>query len=218
LSDLIILSEATITAENLTVNISLEMQGSGSLAAISGTSITITKDVKMNFRAKGDKLPFLDLGQIGETYDIVPAELIVDVDAESFKETNLSELKHKLVAGHTLSNCELWAAQARLSDRIHFNLTCMNGNAMSVRLLDEGERALFLVGVERSSSESVEPSPTDKSDPGLTQTQLILIIVGVLVVVIIIIVVVIVLLRRKRSKGSSSSYSPEGKQTGNFAY
>jgi hypothetical protein len=65
------------------------------------------------------------------------------IRAENFKKTNLSELRHRLVVGGTLSNCDLWAAMVRLSDCIHFSLVCMN--ATSGRLLDGSERVLTLV-------------------------------------------------------------------------
>jgi hypothetical protein len=207
LSDLIISSEAKITAENLKVDSELEIQGSGSLEAADGQQITITNDVNMSFRAKGGKLPFLGLGQIGAAYDIVPADLVVDVDVESFDKTKLAELSHKLVAGHTLSNCEEWAAKGRLSDSIHFTLTCRN--PPSGRLLDGGERALSLVGVGQSTSEDTDPSPTDKFYLGLTQGQLIAVIVSVVVVIIIIIVVVVVVIRRKRSERYNLSDSAD---------
>jgi hypothetical protein len=159
LSDLIISSEAKIKAEDLMIDSGLETQGSGNLKAVEGKGIIIKKDVKMSFRETGDTLLFLGLGQIEGTYDIVLTDLVVGVDAENYNKTNLSGLRTTLVAGRRLSNWELLAAKARLSDHIHFNLTCRD--TTSGWPLYASERKLVLVGLAHSNSEGAGPPPTD---------------------------------------------------------
>jgi hypothetical protein len=97
--------QAQVVAKELVVQASLHLESGASLTAAPMDKITLVPEVELEFRCGNlGELPHLDLGEIGETYSVLPSVLNVVIDSASS-----SDDSHKpLIQGKTLSNCGEW--------------------------------------------------------------------------------------------------------------
>lgn len=199
-------SGSQVVATNVTVKRQLVMEDGASLSAKPGpgSKITFEEGVRILMQAKGAKMPFLDLGDIGSNYKIVP-EIISIIPTFDTNSMDAEAWPQVLVSGATLSNCNEWLERANLSDTQNFELMC-NNTAPAVRLLGGGDVISLLIKRRRGGS-----GPDDGLGTGAT----IGIVIGGIAAVAIAAVVVVFVLRRGNKKVSSSSVdsgSSEGGQ------
>jgi hypothetical protein len=205
--------EAEIVAEGLVITGRLALEGHASLSAAENAAIDLAdRAVDIEFTGDAKMLPVLDLGQIGDNYQIVPKSLKVDPPT-GLSEDERGSFSHRLISGTTLSNCEEW--QKLLELPASFTSECIDvpGSGSGGRLLSGGGvRSLVVKGVPKAPPGS--PSP----DEGSNATIIVVVVAGVAGVVVIAVVAVVVwLVRRKnrvdtysgRSVSDESSESPD---------
>jgi hypothetical protein len=73
LVDVTISAGSDITASHLVVADRIALEGNGQLAATEGDQITLHQGVTIEVAAVHQQLPRLDLGNVGEHYDVVPS-------------------------------------------------------------------------------------------------------------------------------------------------
>jgi hypothetical protein len=194
--DVTVATASDIVAVGLRIETRLTMAANSSLRAGEGNKIELAhKTVDIEFSSvgagAGAGLPTLDLGEIGDNYNILPKSLTVNPPT-GLKAEELGGFSHTLISGDTLSNCEEWLDILDLrSDS--FKSECVSGTGGG---LLAGVRSLVIKGI---------PPPGPSGEPDLL---LIAIIAGV-AVVIVTIAIGVYLVRRKKNKknASSSSYS-----------
>jgi hypothetical protein len=203
LGEVVISEGAAITAEGLAVSKQITMSGKSSLGAVEGGSIQLFNATVIEFQAASQVLPSLNLGLIGEVYNIVPQTLKVDpprglgvVEVEGFS--------HPVVSGTTLSNCEAWRAKLELSSA-SFTSECVTETGG--RLLAGEKISLVIKGRPApTSSPTASSSETDGStgglSGGLSGGAIAGIVVGAVVVVGVAAVGVFLVIRKKGDGGS----------------
>jgi hypothetical protein len=101
-----IFADSHAVAKHLVVKFGIELGEGASLSPPAGESIRLMNGVSVLMTGTDfDRLPLLDLGEIGESYSIVPSEIEIRMaeDRSSF-----GEFHRLIVKGRTLSNCEEW--------------------------------------------------------------------------------------------------------------
>jgi hypothetical protein len=141
---------ADITAAEMKVEQLLSLAGSAKLAAAAGTTIEIGPKVRIEMRAVGGKVPFLNLSVLGDDYDGVPAVIVVDMTDAGLTKT--IGFEHLLIAGTTFGNCPDWRRRAafhQMDDGLA--LTCKNTKGSAPRAKHGEEIGLYVRGKRGSS-------------------------------------------------------------------
>jgi hypothetical protein len=185
--------EANIVAEHLVITARLALAPQSSLRAADNDAINLTSGVvDIEFTGDAKTLPALDLGDIGDNYEVVPKSLKVDPPT-GLSQEELGSFSHRLISGNTLSNCEKW--QTLLVLPASFTSECVD--APGGRLLS-GVRSLVVKGV-----------PKSPPDGGSNGTIVIAVVVGGVLVVVAAVAVAIVVCRRRGKKSHGSSPGAE---------
>jgi hypothetical protein len=197
-----------IRAKNMSLGKVFEMEGNANCSADENDQIKVSNgQTKMKFTSRGPALPRLDLGNIGSTYNILPASLQVDITEERIPENERSNYTRELIRGTTLSNCEQWITIIANTPN-HFTFYCEN---VSPAYLLAGEtRALKIKyqPTEASAPATQEESPPPDGDDGLGAGAIAGIAIAAVVVVVAIVGGIIYVKKKKtNSKNPSSSSS-----------
>jgi hypothetical protein len=129
LPKVVVPSNSNITAVNLYVSDQLNIVG-GSLAAAEDSAIHIEESTIIELVAEEHSVPFLDLGQIGETYTVVPQ--ILNFDMSRLQIDKEKDFEMPLIRGNRLSNCAEWLQVAsRIMPDDKFTLECREGRSIS---------------------------------------------------------------------------------------
>jgi hypothetical protein len=186
-SPLYIAPQADLVLEvELVVTKSLDLGDNSSLAAVGDAKIVLNAQTELRFEATTEvaRLPKLDLGLIGEDYDVVPEVFNVDVSEIDFGVANLAGLEHPLVRGRTLANCEKW------QEAIKF--VGSENKLATVCKYDESGGAKALANERTRTLYVVQAGGPGGGGGGVSLGVIIGIVVAVVVVAVIIVVVVIV--------------------------
>jgi hypothetical protein len=124
LSDLIVGHDAEIKAERLKIGPLIEILGNAQLSAVVNDSILIEEGIVIRFAGDGPRVGKLEIGVVGENYEIQPNNVRVEVEGSAFSKDEKNRLEHVLVLGETLGNCEIWKEFVQLSDAGSFEVTC----------------------------------------------------------------------------------------------
>jgi hypothetical protein len=200
---LFIANSSHIQASSMTIATYLELFDNSELSATSNGTITLGESVALRFSARTEvtALPKLDLGIIGDSYDTLPAELVVSLGEVKIENTVLDTLKVPLVQGRTLANCDKWVVNFEGEDASKLGTKCEDGElpAGARMLLDDDLpllRTLYVV-----KAESGKPT----KDPGPNVGLIVGIVIAVVVVIAIVIGVVIFLKKGSGGGGGSAS-------------
>jgi hypothetical protein len=188
LSNVIISSGSNITATSFSISDSLILNGDGRLVANSATSISLSSNIELHFTSTSSNIGFLDLGVVGEVYDILPKVFEISIDLTGIENKDLWKFEKKIVSARKLANCEEWIKKAKVSTD-QASLVCKDGENSKL-LSDPQSRAIVLRG------ESV--SEEDDSD-GMSWI-LIVVIVVIVIIFGIFVVVLVCHLKKHQSK------------------
>jgi hypothetical protein len=101
--------QAQVIARDLVIQTSLCLQSNSTLRAAPQDKIILVPDLELEFRgATVNQLPYLDLGDIGVSYNVVPSVLKIAIESGS----SSIDVEHLLVQGRTLSTCVEWQSKS----------------------------------------------------------------------------------------------------------
>jgi hypothetical protein len=185
-TSVVIAAGAHITAEEVTVENSLELRNSAVLEPQTADKIQLRSGIALKFSGQDPgTLPRLDLGAIGSEHDVVPSTI----------EISITELPNEIgeqliVQGRRLGNCEEWKAMLiGLPDSIEGSCKIINSPWSKVALGLDDEIGLFLV--KKKGNDDGD----DESNVGL--------IVGITVGALVVVMVAIgafIFLRKKKAE------------------
>jgi hypothetical protein len=193
LGNMTIESGSDIAANDLQVTAHLRLNGDSRLAGVNRSEIELVNEsVDVELVASGDKVPFLDLGFIGDSY-VVPHVLKV-VAPEGLTPEQLTGFERRLVSGETLLNCEEWR---RRIDMPSGSFTAEYRQIARARLLAD-ELTLWLIG-------HVSPETTLSMEESDGNVGLIAGIVVTIVVIGALGVIIVIFLQNRKERLPSSS-------------
>jgi hypothetical protein len=97
-----------IEANAMEVTELLSIRGSGRLSAALGDSINLKSGLVIHLSSEGKKSPYLGLGEIGTSYNIIPSLLRIDFREKELTDSNRFPHNHLLISGRSFGNCETW--------------------------------------------------------------------------------------------------------------
>jgi hypothetical protein len=169
--------QAQVIARNVGIQASLCLESGSSLRAAPQGQIILVPDLELEFRGPDvDQLPYLDLGDIGATYDVIPSVLNIVIESESFS----GDVNRFLVQGKTLSNCLEWHSKVTgLSSGCEMQCKPMPNSDQSL-LAGEEVIGLFIV---KSGDSAVEDTVSAAVMAG-TFVAIVVVVIGIVVVAI----------------------------------